>query len=168
MVASDDVRAATLADGNAIVAIYNQGIRGRSATFETRERTTDDIQSWFGVPHHPLLVAEINGVVLGWIHVSDYRPRECYAGIGEFSVYVADSAQGCGIGSALMAAFLPACEQAGLWKILSRIFVENTGSRALCQRFGFREVGIYEKHAQLDGVWKDVVIVERLLPTNLT
>ncbi|MBX3063716.1 MAG: N-acetyltransferase [Anaerolineae bacterium] len=169
MAASDDlrVREAVPTDSSAIVAIYNQGIRRRSATFETRERTNDDIQSWFGVPRHPLLVAEIDGEVLGWIHASDYRPRECYAGIAEFSVYVADAAQGRGIGSALMAAFLPACEQAGLWKVLSRIFVENTGSRALCQRFGFREVGIYEKHAQLDGVWKDVVIVERLLPANL-
>jgi phosphinothricin acetyltransferase len=105
--------------------------------------------------------------VVGWIHASDYRPRECYAGIGEFSVYIDESAQGTGVGSALMAAFLPACAEAGLWKLLSRIFVENEASRALCWKHGFREVGIYEKHAKLDGDWRDVVIVERLLEENL-
>ena len=75
--------------------------------------------------------------------------------------------RGQGVGAALMTAFIPACERAGLWKLLSRIFPENTASRALCARFGFREVGIYEKHAQLDGVWRDVVIVERLLPGTI-
>jgi phosphinothricin acetyltransferase len=62
-----------------------------------------------------------------------------------------------------MRAFIPACADAGLWKLLSRIFPENTASRALCARHGFREVGRYERHALLDGAWRDVVIVERLL-----
>ena len=66
-----------------------------------------------------------------------------------------------------MLAFITACEEAGLWKLVSRIFVENAASRALCLRCGFREVGIYEKHGKLDGIWRDVVIVERLLPRNL-
>jgi phosphinothricin acetyltransferase len=66
-----------------------------------------------------------------------------------------------------MDAFIPAAEAAGLWKLLSRIFPENIASRTLCKRVGFREVGIYEKHATLDGVWRDVVIVERLLPGNI-
>jgi L-amino acid N-acyltransferase YncA len=56
----------------------------------------------------------------------------------------------------------------GLWKVLSRIFPENSASLALCARHGFREVGRYEKHARLDGVWRDVIIVERLIPVNLT
>lgn len=157
------VRSATLIDAPALVRIYNQGIERRIATFETRLRTAEDIAGWFGVPNHPVLVAEDESEVLGWIAASDYRPRACYAGIGEFSVYVATAAQGRGAGSLLMEAFIPACAEAGLWKILSRIFVENTPSLALCRKHGFREVGIYEKHAQLDGVWRDVVIVERLL-----
>ena len=66
-----------------------------------------------------------------------------------------------------MDAFIPACETAGLWKLVSRIFPENAASRALCRKHGFREVGIYEKHGQLDGVWRDVVIVERLIENNL-
>ena len=71
--------------------------------------------------------------------------------------------QGRGVGSQLMQSFLPACKEAGFAKVLSRIFPENTGSLALCKKFGFREVGVYENHAKLDGVWRDVVIVENIL-----
>ena len=66
-----------------------------------------------------------------------------------------------------MQAIIEAAEKAGIWKLLSRVFVENQASRSLIRSFGFREVGIYEKHAKLDGVWRDVIIVERLIPSNL-
>jgi phosphinothricin acetyltransferase len=87
--------------------------------------------------------------------------------VAEFSVYVDRAWRGQGIGRLAMAALLAAAEQARFWKLVSRVFVENTASRALLRAAGFREVGIYEKHAQLDGVWRDVVIVERLIPANL-
>lgn len=157
------IRSAENADVPAITNIYNEGIRGRTATFETRERTPEEVRSWLGNPRHPVLVAESEGEVVGWIAASTYRPRDCYAGIAEFSVYVAGSARGRGVGDALLAAFLPACRDAGLWKVLSRIFPENEASRRLCARHGFREVGIYERHGRLEGAWRDVVIVERLL-----
>jgi phosphinothricin acetyltransferase len=163
-----EVRQAVRDDAEAIARIYNQGIQARIATFETRLRSPDELASWFDDPCHPVLLAEVDETPAGWIAASSYRPRECYAGIAEFSVYIAAEKRGMGVGSHLMSAFLPACETAGLWKILSRIFPENSASRALCRKFGFREVGIYEKHAQLDGVWRDVVIVERLLEANLT
>lgn len=148
------VRPATPRDLGVVAAIYNDGIRGRGATFETQERTADDLRPWLAGPH-PFLVAVRDGDdadVLGWAHTSAYRPRACYAGIGDFSVYVAAGARGCRVGDALMHAFVPACGAAGLWKLVSRIFPENGASRALCARHGFREVGTYEKHAQLDGV----------------
>jgi phosphinothricin acetyltransferase len=88
--------------------------------------------------------------------------------VAEFSVYVHQDARGHGVGKVLMDAFLPACEQAGLWKLVSRVFPDNAASRALCAYAGFREVGVYEKHARLDGVWRDVIIVERLLTSNLS
>jgi L-amino acid N-acyltransferase YncA len=160
------VRPAELRDAPDIARIYNQGIERRIATFETRPRTPTEIEPWFGNPRHPILIATIEGEPAGWIAASTYRPRECYAGIAEFSVYIASEHQGKGVGSRLMEAFIPACEAAGMWKLVSRIFPENTASRALCRKFGFREVGTYEKHAQLDGVWRDVVIVERLLEGN--
>jgi L-amino acid N-acyltransferase YncA len=156
------IRPATVDDAEAIAAIYNEGIRGRGATFETRERTAAEVLAWFD-GRHPLLVAEDGGAVVGWVAASGYRARDCYAGIAEFSVYVAGAARGRGVGDALMAAFLPACEAAGFWKVLSRIFAENTGSLRLCARHGFRQVGVYRRHGRLEGAWKDVVIVERLL-----
>lgn len=157
------IRPATPDDAEAIASIYNEGIRGRGATFETRERTAADVAGWFGDPRHPVLVAEDGTQVVGWVAASTYRARDCYAGIAEFSVYVASAARGRRVGDLLMAAFLPACEAAGVWKVLSRIFPENAASLALCARHGFREVGVYRRHGRLDGAWRDVVIVERLL-----
>lgn len=164
------IRPAREADCADIAAIYNQGIQGRQATFETRPRTPEDIRGWLGNPRHPVLVAgREDTTVVGWVSASSYRPnREAYAGIAEFSVYVHYLARGQRVGDALMGAFIPACASAGLWKLISRVFPENAASRALCARHGFREVGIYEKHGKLDGVWRDVVIVERLIEPNLT
>jgi phosphinothricin acetyltransferase len=157
------IRPATPADAEAITRIYNEGIRGRGATFETRERTTVDILKWFDDSRFPILVAEDDGDVVGWAAASSYRARECYAGIAEYSIYVATSHHGRGVGNALMPVFLQACATAGFWKVLSRLFPENAASRALCARHGFREVGTYLRHAKLDGIWRDIVIVERLL-----
>ena len=159
-------RSATPDDAAAIAAIYNQGIEDRVATFETRLRTEDDIRAWFdGI--HPIVVVADGDRVLAWASTSTYRPRECYAGIAEFSVYVAREARGQGAGRVAMLALLQAAERAGFWKLVSRVFPENTASLSLLRSIGFREVGVYEKHGQLDGVWKDVVIVERLIPANL-
>jgi L-amino acid N-acyltransferase YncA len=164
------VRRAVEGDLPAVATIYNEGIRGRGATFEIAERTTDDVRPWLAGTHPFLVAAEPtqDGDVLGWVHASLYRPRACYAGIGEFSVYVASRARGRRVADSLLDAFIPACAAAGLWKLVSRVFPENTASRAMCARHGFREVGTYEKHAQLDGAWRDVIIVERLLLENLT
>ncbi len=159
-------RPATLADAPDIARIYNEGIADRVATFETRLRTPEDIHTWFdGV--HPIVVVEDAGRVVAWAATSTYRPRECYAGIAEFSVYVAREARGQGAGRVAMLALIEAAQAAGFWKLVSRVFPENTASLGLLRSVGFREVGRYEKHAQLDGVWRDVVIVERLILPNL-
>ncbi|MBI1259671.1 MAG: GNAT family N-acetyltransferase [Chloroflexi bacterium] len=150
-------------DAPAIAVIYNQGIEDRVATFETRLRTEADIRAWFEDTAHPLVVVTDGDRVIAYATTSTYRPRECYAGIAEFGVYVARDARGRGAGKQAMLALIEAAQAAGFWKLISRIFVENSASRALMQSVGFREVGIYEKHAQLDGVWRDCVIVEKLL-----
>lgn len=156
------VRAAVPSDAQAIVAIYNQGIEDRSATFETRPRAVEDILPWLDGTH-PVVVAEVEGQVLAFAACSSYRARACYEGVSEFSVYVAREARGRGLGLRAMEELLRRAEAAGRWKLLSRVFVENAASRALLHRLGFREVGIYRRHAKLDGQWRDVVIVERLL-----
>jgi L-amino acid N-acyltransferase YncA len=159
-------RAATPKDAEAITRIYNQGIEDRVGTLETRLRTPQEIEAWFdGV--HPIVVVEEHGEVIAFASTSTYRPRECYAGIAEFSVYTDREARGRGAGHLAMAALIEAAEQAGIWKLLSRIFPENTASLALMRSLGFREVGLYEKHAKLDGVWRDVVIVEKVIQSNI-
>ncbi len=162
------LRLATPEDATAIATIYNQGIEDRVATFETRLRTPVEIEQWFdGV--HPIVVLETEQQqVIAFESTSVYRPRPCYAGIAEFSVYVERAYRGRGAGHLALEGLLEEAEKAGFWKLVSRVFVENTASRALLRSQGFREVGVYEKHAQLDGVWRDVVIVERLLPVKVS
>ncbi len=159
------VRKASRRDAEAMALIYNQGIEDRIATFETRPRTPADIEEWFdGV--HPIMVLEQDNEVIAFASTSVYRNRACYAGIVEFSVYVRRDHRGRGAGQITLEALLQNVEEAGFWKLVSRVFVENTASRGLLRSLGFREVGVYEKHAQLDGVWRDVVIVERLFQSN--
>jgi L-amino acid N-acyltransferase YncA/protein-tyrosine-phosphatase len=155
-------RRATKTDAEAIARIYNQGIEDRIATFETRPRTAEDVAGWFdGV--HPIVVAEGNGQVVGFASTSSYRPRECYAKIAEFSVYVARDQRGRGVGRRALEALIEESRVAGLHKLVSRIFPENLASRAACRAAGFREVGTYTEHGQLEGTWKDCVIVERIV-----
>jgi L-amino acid N-acyltransferase YncA len=157
------VRPATPADAAAMARVYNEGIEDRTATFETRPRSAQDVAAWFdGI--HPAVVVEEGAEVVAFAATSSYRPRECYAGVAEFSVYVVRRARGRGAGRLALASLLAAAADAGFWKLVSRVFPENAASRALLRSLGFREVGRYEKHGRLDGVWRDVVIVEKLLP----
>ena len=159
------VRMARADDATAITRIYNGGIAERTATFETQARTVEQIaQRLQLLDRYPLLVAEdAAGNVIGWAGLAEYRPRECYAGIAEFSIYLEPEARGRGIGTTLLTALIDAAGDRGFWKLVSRIFPFNAASRALCRTCGFREVGTYERHAQLDGRWLDAVIVERLI-----
>lgn len=164
------VRAARPTDASAIAAIYNQGIAERSATFETALRNTEDmLERIRAAARFPVLVAvDANDVVLGWAGLSSYCARACYAGIAEFSVYLDLKARGQRVGKQLLNELIEAAATLGYWKLLSRALPFNAASRALCRACGFREVGIYEKHAKLGDSWLDVVIVERLIPANFT
>ena len=158
-------RLATIADAAEIARIYNQGIEDRTATFEIRPRTPDDVLGWFD-GKHPIVVVEDEGII-AFAATSTYRPRACYDGIAEVSVYVDREHRKRGAGRLALSELIRVCEEAGFWKLVSRIFPENTGSRALIASLGFREVGVYEMHGQLDSVWRDVIIVERFIPSNI-
>ena len=162
------IRPAAAGDAPRIAEIYNQGIAERGATFETAPRTAEDIARRLGedAERYPLLVIEDEDALLGWAAIGPYRPRACYAGIGELSIYLDRSCRGRGLGRLLFAELIRAAARRGYWKLVSRIFPSNAASLALCRACGFREVGRYEKHARLDGRWLDVVIVERLIPEN--
>jgi phosphinothricin acetyltransferase len=161
------IRPATAADAARVAAIYNEGITSGLATFETRPRSAVEMtQRITSSERRPLLVAKLEGEVVGWAGIDEYRTRPCYAGVGEFSIYVAARVRGRGIGRALLAALVLEAERLGYWKLLSRVFPENAASRAIARACGFREVGVYEKHAKLGDRWLDTVIVERLIPSN--
>ena len=160
------VRSATPNDELAIATIYNQGIEDRVATFETHLRTAEDVRAWFD-DVHPLLVVEKEGEIIAFASSSAYSARECYAGIVECSVYVRRDMRGHGAGRIALQSLIDAAEEAGFWKLVSRVFIDNKASRKLIGSLGFREVGIYKKHAKLDGIWRDVIIAERLISSNL-
>ena len=158
-------RLATPADAAAIAAIYNEGIADRVATFETEPRTPEQIAALLKDKgdKFPTVVAERDGTVVAWAGASAYRSRPAYAGVAEHSVYVARAARGTGAGRVALNALCQLYAERGFWKILSRIFPENTASLALHEKCGFRVVGIYQRHGKLEGEWRDCVIVERLL-----
>jgi phosphinothricin acetyltransferase len=159
-------RIATPDDAPAIARIYNEGIADRVGTFETMERTAADVRGWFDETHPIVVVTAGDARVVAFASTSSYRSRPCYGGVAEFSVYVARDWRGRGAGREAMTALLAAARAAGYWKLVSRVFPENAASRRLLHTLGFREVGVYERHARLDGRWRDVVIVERQIPEN--
>ncbi|HEX3456250.1 MAG TPA: arsinothricin resistance N-acetyltransferase ArsN1 family A [Gaiellaceae bacterium] len=156
-------RLAEPGDATAIARIYNEGIEDRLGTFETEPRLETDVRVWIE-SGYPVVVAEDGGEVIAWASAPPYRAhRPAYAGVADFSIYVARAARGRGVGRVTMAALIAEAEGRGYWKLVSRIFPENEASLALCRSLGFREVGTYRRHAKLDGVWRDTVIVELLL-----
>jgi L-amino acid N-acyltransferase YncA len=155
-------RDALPSDAEEIARIYNEGIEDRVATFEVRLRTADDVRAWLG-GDHPVVVVEEGGRVLAWAAASAYSPRGCYAGVAEVSVYVSRAARGRGLGRTALDALAARAAASGFHKLTGKILAENGASRALVRAAGFREVGVHERHAKLDGTWRDVVVVERLL-----
>ena len=112
------IRPADERDAAAIADIYNQGIAERGATFETNFRSVEDILVRLSDRERfPILVAEDDRGVVGWAGLSSYRPRACYAGIAEVSVYLDGSSRGCGIGRRLLEALIDTARARGFWKL---------------------------------------------------
>ena len=156
-------RAADPRDADAIARIYNEGIEDRLATFETRLRSGADVLEWLAEGFPVVVVEDGDGTIAAWASAPPSSDREAYAGVREFSVYVAREARGRGLGRAAMEALIAECRRRGYWKLVSRVFPENRASLALCRSLGFREVGVYRRHGKLDGAWRDCVIEELLL-----
>ena len=159
------VRLATVEDAEAIARIHNEGIAERVATFETDPRTAAQVASSMADKgeRYPTVVVEQAGTVVAWAGAGAYRSRPAYAGVAEHSVYVARAARGTGAGRAALEELCRVYAERGFWKIVSRIFPENTARLELHARCGFRVVGVYRRHGRLEGAWRDCVIVERLL-----
>jgi L-amino acid N-acyltransferase YncA len=150
-----------------MAAIYNEGIADRVATFETEPRSAGQIAEWL-TGRQLVIVAETEETgPVAFAASFPYSDRACYSGIGEFSVYVRRDHRGRGAGRAVLAALIEAAIGAGLHKLTSRVFPENLVSRSLLKALGFAEIGVHRRHGKLDGVWRDCVIVERLLDVDI-
>ena len=152
------------ADLPAVLDIYAEGLATRNATFETRVPTADEMRArWL-----PDLawVAEVDGEVVGWTAITPVSSRECYAGVGESSVYVAESARGRGVGKALLFTQVTEADKAGMWTLQTSIFPENRASLALHHSAGYRTLAVRTRVARLDGAWRDTVLLERRSEVN--
>jgi phosphinothricin acetyltransferase len=154
-----EIRALEREDWPRVEAIYAEGIATGNATFETSPPSWDEFDAARLRAHR--FVAVDGGEVVGWIAVTPTSSRECYAGVVEHSVYVAESARGRGIGRALLDAVVQSTDAAGMWTIQTSVFPENAATLALHERSGFRVVGRRERIAELDGVWRDTLLLER-------
>jgi L-amino acid N-acyltransferase YncA len=157
-----EIRPLTAADWPAVERIYAEGIATGDATFEAEPPSWEQFDA--GRLREQRLVALENGEIVGWAALSPTSSRDCYAGVVEHSVYVTESARGQGVGRELMRALIAGAEAAGLWTIQTSIFPENQASVALHRALGFRVVGRRERIAQLNGVWRDTILLERRSP----
>lgn len=146
-------------DWPVVRAIYLEGIATGNATFE---QSAPEWERW-DAGHLPGLrvVARSGGEVLGWAALSPVSGRCVYSGVAEVSVYVAERARGRGVGHALLARLVADSEGAGLWSLQAGIFPENAASIHLHASAGFRIVGTRERLGQMNGSWRDVMLMER-------
>jgi L-amino acid N-acyltransferase YncA len=157
------IRQARAGDAERLAEILNHGIEDRVATFETTAQSAEALAALITAAP-PLIVAELDSEIAGWAKVAAYEDRHAYyAGIGEATLYVAREARRRGIGKALLEALAAEASRAGYHKLVGKIFTSNVASIALVRECGWREVGVHQRHGQLDGEWKDVLVVERLL-----
>lgn len=147
------------ADWPAVKRIYEQGLGTGQASFET------DTPSWEGFDRDHLevcrIAARVEDRLVGWAALSSFSTRHVYRGVAEVSVYVADTARGLGIGTALLDQAIGGSERSGIWTLQAKIFPENEGSIRMHKRAGFRIVGTRERIGQHHGSWRDVVLLER-------
>ena len=157
------VRAMTQADAGAVLRIYQAGIDGGLASFETTAPPWEVFDAG-KLPDHRF-VAELDGRVAGWAAVSQVSARAVYAGVVEHSVYVDPAARGRGVGLALLRALLASTDAAGIWTVQSAVFPDNAASLRLHHRAGFRVIGTRERISQRRGRWCDTILIERRSPT---
>lgn len=164
------LRPARAEDAGPIGAIYDEGVAGGRATFATGPHDSEERRAWLAArgPRAPVFCAEREGRVVGWSAIAPFSHREWYAGVGEYTAYVARAARGAGVGALLVDDLIRRAPEHGYWKLVGMILPQNAAGLALAARAGFRVVGTHRAHARLDGGWRDVVVVERHLELALS
>lgn len=164
------IRPATIHDTAAIAAIYNHAVLSTTATFDTEPKTPADREEWLAQherrPQHPVIVAEIDGVVAGWGSFSSWSDRCSYASTVEMSVYIDPAYHRRGIGRALSNRLLELAPTIGVHYILGRICTENVASIALTKSLGFEPIGVMHEVGRKFDRWLDVAMFELLVPTS--
>lgn len=154
------IRAMTAADWPEVCAIYEAGIATGNATFETAAPTYEEWDRSH-LADHRLVAHDDEGNLLGWAALSPVSDRCVYGGVAENSIYIHPEVRGSGVGTALLSRLIATAEAAGIWTVQTGIFPENATSLALHQRCGFRIIGTRERIGQLNGVWRDTLLLER-------
>jgi L-amino acid N-acyltransferase YncA len=145
-----------------VAEIFNQGVEDRVATFETQPAEPGDAGRW--IESDLVVVGERDGALVGWAKASPYADdHPYYDGVREATLYVERGARRTGAGRLLLAALADAAAEDGAHKLVGKIFTSNEPSIAMVGGLGWREVGVHERHGVLDGEWKDVLVVEKLL-----
>ena len=154
------IREATNTDWDEVKFIYEAGIATKNATFETQAPST--FEQWFGnAIASCTLLAQEGSIIIGWCKLNPASFRQVYSGVGELSIYVHPEAKGQGVGMMLLSNLITASEAEGFWTLEAKIFAENESSLNLHKKNGFKIVGIREKIAKRDGVWRDTLLLER-------
>ncbi|QQK76184.1 N-acetyltransferase family protein [Salicibibacter cibarius] len=146
-------------DWDKVKDIYLEGIATGNATFQK------EAPSWEEWDNNHLatcrMVARLKDEILGWVALTPVSNRYVYAGVAEVSVYVSQRSKGKGIGDLLLKTLIEQSEQNGFWTLQSGIFPENVASLKLHKNNGFREIGRRERIGEMDGVWRDIFLLER-------
>jgi L-amino acid N-acyltransferase YncA len=157
-----DIRDLRPGDWREVARVYAEGIATGNATFETAVPSWEEWDTAHLAEHR--FVAEAGGRVVGWIALARVSGRDCYSGVAEVTAYVAEVARGQGVGATLLRQAVASSAAGGIWTLQTSVFPENEPSLTLLKRHGFREVGVRERIGQLDGVWRDTVLLERRRP----
>jgi L-amino acid N-acyltransferase YncA len=156
------IRQAVSADAEQVAEIFNQGVEDRVATFETQLADPGDAARW--IESDLVVVGERGGALVGWAKASPYADNHhYYDGVRESTLYVERAARRTGVGRRLLDALADTAAEDGAHKLVGKIFTSNEPSIAMVGLLGWREVGVHERHGTLDGEWKDVLVVEKLL-----
>lgn len=163
-----EIRPAALTDAAAIAAIYNEAILNTVASFDTDPKSEADRIQWLR-DHggtHPVLVAVVDGAVVGWASLTRWSDRKAYDLCAETSFYVFPTHQGQGIGRALLAELLAESRRLGFRSLIARIAADSVESIHLHAKFGFSNVGTLREVGYKFDRWLDVVIMQILLTEN--
>jgi L-amino acid N-acyltransferase YncA len=162
------LRSATIGDLDAITEIYNEAIIKTVATFDTELKTIEEQKKWFDDhgSKNPILVAEENGVLVGWASLSKWSDRCAYSDTAEISLYVKEEYQGKGIGRRLMEAIIKEGEKNGLHTVIARITEGNESSFHLHRSVGFTHIGIMKEVGRKFGKRLDVHLMQKIYKDN--